>query len=92
MRGFFAPVTPKEAMPYEFVREEFTQTFRGDNDYSYSLRSRGSKEEFIQFVKRMKMEAYRVTDVRYERKSENERLLTTISYSDGWIIYEESFM
>ncbi len=90
VKGLFAPVTPKEAMPYTFVREEFTRTFRGDNDYGYSLRSRGSKEEFERFVKAMKMESYRISGERYE-KTEDGRLRITISYVDGWITYEEFF-
>jgi hypothetical protein len=92
VRGVFEPLSAKAAMPFESVREECTRTFRGDADYSYTLRSRATKDEFAQFVKAMKMEGHRISDERYEKKTENGRLVTTISYADGWITYEEVFV
>lgn len=91
VRTQFTPKAPKDLMPYEFVREETTRTFRGDNDYRYILRSRGSKEEFLQFVRAMDMGSNRITDDRFEKISDDKRMTTTIYYSDGWIVYEETF-
>lgn len=87
--GLFLPPSPKDAMPFKAVFEESRTEFYLPADYSYSLRSKGSMEEFQQFVKKMKMEAFRVTDSRYEKKSPNGQHRIEIFYNDGWITYRE---
>lgn len=91
VRDRFGGPDPKSLLPYGNVREEFTRTFRGDNDYEYTLRSKGSREEFKAFVSKMKMDGYRVDADRYEKKERDGRMLTTVRYVDGWITYREFF-
>ncbi|MDF9833043.1 hypothetical protein M2103_001260 [Ereboglobus sp. PH5-5] len=68
-----------------------TRTFCGDNDYTYTLQSRGTHEEFLLFVEKMKMSGHRINDTRYEKKSENNHLIITINYEEGWIIYTKNY-
>jgi hypothetical protein len=78
---------PKAEMPFTAIYEESrTETFLPP-DYSYSLRSKGSMDEFRQFARKMRMEPFRVSDTRYERKERQH--VTVISYEDGWITYHE---
>jgi hypothetical protein len=90
--SLFEPLSPKAAMPYTNFREESTTHFRGMADYSYKLRSQATKEEFLQFVRKMKMEGNRVSDVLYEEKSADGTFQVTISYADDCITYEEGRM
>jgi hypothetical protein len=86
--GLFTGPDPKSAMPFGSVFEESRTEFFLPADYSYSLRSKGSMEEFRQFVRKMKMEAHRVSDTRYEQE-QGEHVIQ-IYYEDGWITYHES--
>ena len=84
---FLRTPDPKTEMPFKAIYEESrTETFL-PADYSYSLRSKGTMDEFRQFVRKMRMEAYRVSDTRYERKERKH--VTVISFEDGWITYHE---
>jgi hypothetical protein len=85
--GLFVGPDPKTAMPFTSVFEESRTEAFLPADYSYSLRSKGSIEEFRQFVRKMRMEAYRVSDTHYERKDRQH--VTVIFYEDGWITYHE---
>ena len=78
---------PKTEMPFTAIFEESRTETYFPADYSYSLRSKGTMDEFRQFVRKMRMEAYRVSDTRYERKERQH--VTVISYEDGWIAYHE---
>lgn len=57
-------------------------------DYSYSLRSKGTMEDFRQFVRKMRTKTIRVSDTRYEHK--NGEHVIEILYDAGWITYCES--
>lgn len=45
----------------------------------------GSMEEFQQFVRKMKMQAFRVTDTRYEKKTPDAQHFVEIYYEGGWV-------
>jgi hypothetical protein len=87
--GLFGPPSAKEAMPFNAVFEESRTEFYLPADYSYSLRSKGSVDEFRQFVKKMKMEDFRVANDHYEKKSSDGQHQIEIFYEDGWITYRE---
>jgi hypothetical protein len=84
---FLRSPNPKAEMPFTSIFEESRTETYFPADYSYSLRSKGTMDEFRQFVRKMRMEAYRVSDTRYERKEREH--VTVISYEDGWIAYHE---
>jgi hypothetical protein len=86
--GLFVGPDAKTAMPFTSIFEESRTEFFFPADYSYSLRSKGSMEEFRQFVRKMKMEAFRVSETRYEQ-TERQHVIQ-IYYDDGWITYHES--
>lgn len=77
-------------MPFTAVFEESRTEFFFPADYSYSLRSKGTIEEYRAFVRKMKMDAFRVSEEHYEKKSPDGQRLVEIFYSDGWITYRES--
>lgn len=88
--GLFGSPNPRKEMPFTARLEEFRTEFFFPADYSHSLRSKGSVEEFREFARKMKMENFRVTDNRYEKKSPDREHVIEIFYTDGWITYRES--
>lgn len=86
--GRFGGPNPKTVMPFTSVLEESRTEFFLPADYSYSLRSKGSVEEFHEFVRTMKLEAYRLSETRFEKK-EGDRIIV-VEYNDGWVTYRES--
>ena len=87
LRLFTGP-DPKSEMPFTSMIEESRTEFFLPADYAYSLRSKGTMEEFLQFVRKMRMETFRVSDTRFEKK-DGEHVIE-IFYDDGWITYHES--
>ena len=84
---FLRSPNPKAEMPFTSIFEESRTETYFPADYSYSLRSKGTLDEFRQFVKKMHMEAFRVSDTCYEQKEKQH--VTVLSYEDGWISYHE---
>jgi hypothetical protein len=85
--SYWLDPTAKQAIPFSSLLEESRQEFFFPADYSYTLRSKGSKEEFLRFVKKMKMEQFRGSELHYEKKDGSRTI--KIFYEDNWITYSE---
>lgn len=79
---------PKQLMPFTSLREESYSEFFFPADYSYKLRSQATHEDFMIFVREMKMDTHQSSQDYYRKI--NRGLVTEIFYSDGWINYKRT--
>jgi hypothetical protein len=85
--GLCAGPNAKAVMPFTSICQEERTEFFLPADFAYTLKSKATKDEFTDFVKKMRMHKYRVSDTRYEKTAGQHT--ESISYEDGWIIYRE---
>ena len=76
-------------MPFDSFIEEHRHEFWLPADYDYTLKSKVKDPvKFKQFVKDMKMEAFKINEELYVEKI-SAQSSRSISYEDGFIIYYE---
>lgn len=76
-------------MPFSGIREYHRTESFIPTDYDEKIRSSATREEFERFVRRIRLERYKISDTEYAKGDGRTQIGQRASFEDGWISYHE---